>query len=284
MLLSEGQLRSLVETLASDEAEDFLGLIRARLVGQGPTPEQARTFPRAIATGLVEPDSGALTELGEMAGQSFREYLQWVERRREMPSVEAIPELRPEGFSQLDVIDVGSGFGCNLLSIAPHAASTVGVEIEPLFAQLSLPLARLAGEDPPSVHVSPAEHLPLEDHSADAVLCIGALQYMDIEDALAEMARVLRPGGRLIIVFGHLTGYLVDVLSSIHLRSAVDVLREARAAATTLTYPLLGRSFGAAHSAVYPTHRRMRRWVSDAGLQLETLRVVGNETVYVARR
>jgi ubiquinone/menaquinone biosynthesis C-methylase UbiE len=46
-----------------------------------------------------------------------------------------------------------------------------------------------------------AEHLPFGDATFDAVSCFAALYLVDDPDAvLAEMARVLRPGGRLAIL------------------------------------------------------------------------------------
>jgi SAM-dependent methyltransferase len=45
-----------------------------------------------------------------------------------------------------------------------------------------------------------AEHLPFPDQSFDHVTCIGTLLYVgDVEKSLAEMRRVLRPGGRILI-------------------------------------------------------------------------------------
>lgn len=45
-----------------------------------------------------------------------------------------------------------------------------------------------------------AEHLPFPDQCFDHVTCIGTLLYVgDVEKSLAEMRRVLRPGGRMLI-------------------------------------------------------------------------------------
>jgi SAM-dependent methyltransferase len=46
-----------------------------------------------------------------------------------------------------------------------------------------------------------AEDLPLSDHSADAVLCAQAWHWVDPERAVAEVARVLVPGGRLGLIW-----------------------------------------------------------------------------------
>src|SRR5205085_12696685 len=46
-----------------------------------------------------------------------------------------------------------------------------------------------------------AEALPLGDSSADAITVAAAFHWFRADDALAEFARVLRPGGRLAIVY-----------------------------------------------------------------------------------
>lgn len=44
-------------------------------------------------------------------------------------------------------------------------------------------------------------NLPFDDESADVVTCIQVLVYLaDVENALEEMLRVLKPGGRVIIM------------------------------------------------------------------------------------
>ena len=55
----------------------------------------------------------------------------------------------------------------------------------------------------PSAHVLPgtAERIPLEDGSVDAVLVAQAWHWFDLAAAVPEIARVLRPGGRLGIVW-----------------------------------------------------------------------------------
>ena len=44
-----------------------------------------------------------------------------------------------------------------------------------------------------------AEELPFADAVFDAVVAVGVLQYTELPRALAELARVLRPGGRAVV-------------------------------------------------------------------------------------
>jgi ubiquinone/menaquinone biosynthesis C-methylase UbiE len=77
----------------------------------------------------------------------------------------------------------------------PTGARVVAVEpLEEMRAQLEavVPAAEaLAGS---------AEDLPLEDESADAIVAASAMHWFDLDQALPELHRVLRPGGGLGVV------------------------------------------------------------------------------------
>jgi DNA gyrase subunit B len=47
--------------------------------------------------------------------------------------------------------------------------------------------------------VSPAETMPFADATYDAVVCRQGIQFMDLPAAVEEMARVTRPGGRIVL-------------------------------------------------------------------------------------
>jgi SAM-dependent methyltransferase len=91
------------------------------------------------------------------------------------------------------VIDLAAGTG--KLSGALHAAGAEVVAVEPLARMRALikrPMRAVEGT---------AEHIPLPDGSADAVTVAQAFHWFDGEHALAEIHRVLRPGGGLALVW-----------------------------------------------------------------------------------
>ena len=98
------------------------------------------------------------------------------------------------------VVDVASGTGATaLLAARDYDARVDGVDLSAANVALATGGTASAGfADRVAFHVGDAEAVPLPDACADAVLCECALcTFPDKATAVTEMARLLRPGGRL---------------------------------------------------------------------------------------
>ena len=95
-------------------------------------------------------------------------------------------------------VDVGSGTGEDVVALHELGARAVGVEPSPgLRAEA---VRRAAGADVEYVD-GHAEALPFEDESVDVLRSERVLQHVDDPAAVVkEMARVLRPGGRIVLI------------------------------------------------------------------------------------
>lgn len=112
--------------------------------------------------------------------------------RRLATLVELLPGQR--------VLDVASGVGATaVLLAAEHDVNVVGVDLGA--AQIAKATARAAAagvSDRAVFRIGDAEQLPVDDHSFDVVVSECAFcTFPDKPQAAAEVARVLRPGGRL---------------------------------------------------------------------------------------
>jgi ubiquinone/menaquinone biosynthesis C-methylase UbiE len=94
-----------------------------------------------------------------------------------------------------DVLDVGAGTGANL----PYFRSAGRVvAVEPDRSMRSRLVTRAGGAE---VVAAPAEDLPFPDAAFDAVVATLVLcSVADLDRALAEIRRVLRPDGRLVVL------------------------------------------------------------------------------------
>jgi len=121
------------------------------------------------------------------------------------------------------LLDVGCGAGGPALRIAAIAGcSVVGVDVHQQAVATAVSLAAQRGFAERAIfHVANAgEPLPFTDASFDAVTCIDAVNHLpDRPRVIADWARVLKPGGRLlftdpITVTGALTNDEIEIRSS----------------------------------------------------------------------
>jgi ubiquinone/menaquinone biosynthesis C-methylase UbiE len=102
------------------------------------------------------------------------------------------------------VLDVGSGPGL----LAAQLAAAVGPEgsvcgVDPSESMLAIAAARepAAGSAPIELRRAAAERLPYPERTFDVAVSTQVLEYSnDVPGAIAEMFRVLRPGGRVLIL------------------------------------------------------------------------------------
>jgi SAM-dependent methyltransferase len=93
-----------------------------------------------------------------------------------------------------DVVDLAAGPGTATRQLRARGANVVAVDPGlPMIARL-----RARTGDATAV-VGRAEQLPLRDQVADLVCCATAWHWMAVEAALAEVRRVVRPGGHLAL-------------------------------------------------------------------------------------
>ncbi len=102
------------------------------------------------------------------------------------------------------VCDLAAGTGKLTRELAELGASVVAIEpVEAMRAQLAAALGARHRAAAPAVEVldGAAEAIPLPDHSVDVVTVAQAFHWFDAPEALAEIARVLRPGGGLALLW-----------------------------------------------------------------------------------
>jgi len=125
---------------------------------------------------------------------SFAEVADEYERARPGYPEDAVRWLT--GAAPADVIDLGAGTGKLTRSLTALGHRVTAVELLPEM------LARLQAVVPDVTAVEgAAEAMPLPDASADVVVCAQAFHWFDKTRALPEIARVLRPGGHVALVW-----------------------------------------------------------------------------------
>jgi SAM-dependent methyltransferase len=116
------------------------------------------------------------------------------ERARPTYPEEAVRWLAGE--EPRDVVDLGAGTGKLTRALVALGHRVTAVEpLDEMRAELEAAVPQVRAV------AGTAEAIPLPDASADVVTCGQAFHWFDHERALPEIARVLRPGGRLALVW-----------------------------------------------------------------------------------
>lgn len=96
------------------------------------------------------------------------------------------------------VLDIATGTGLVAQRFYRNVKEVIGLDIsDEMSSQASKYLDRLI--------ISSVESIPLEDKSIDVCVCRQGLQFVNLNQALKEIRRVLKPGGR--VSFCHLAAY-----------------------------------------------------------------------------
>lgn len=192
---------------------------------------------------------GAATDHHRPHHPTFARLYSWMSRRMEQTAYARHRDRLLVGLSGR-VVEIGCGNGLNFSHYPSTVTSVLAIEPEPYLRRQASAAARDAAVDIDVVD-GIAEELPVEDASFDAgvvslVLCsVGAP-----DDALAELHRVVRPGGELRFFE--------------HVRAETSGLRRVQQLLDATVWPHVA---GGCH-----THRDTPSVIAAAGFEIEQLR------------
>ena len=110
---------------------------------------------------------------------------------------------------EAEVLDLGAGTGKLTRALVQRFARVVAVEPDDAMREVLEELVPAADS-----RAGSAEAIPLGDGEVDAVFCAEAFHWFASAETVAEIARVLRPRGALVLLFNIFTGEREPSLSA----------------------------------------------------------------------
>lgn len=156
------------------------------------------------------------------------------------------------------VLDLAAGTGTSSAAIADAGAQVVAAD----FSLGMMQEGRRRGAPVPFVGAD-AEHLPLADDSVDAaVISFGLRNVQHPRAALAEMTRVVRPGGRVVVCeFSRPTSTVLRGIYERYLLRALPAVAS-KVATSSEAYDYLAESI-----LDWPDQEELKGWFAAAGLE-----------------
>jgi ubiquinone/menaquinone biosynthesis C-methylase UbiE len=163
------------------------------------------------------------------------------------------------------VLDVGCGQGIDVANYALNGAEPTGVDLTPRHVELArqhLEAMGLEGE----IVEGDAESLPFEDASFDRVSSNGVLHHTpDMDAALREINRVLRPGGEATVIVYNRRSFHYWIQQVVHEGLMERKLLAERSMEGVLSSGVEVSSIGARPLVRVYSPRQLRRMLRDAG-------------------
>lgn len=98
-------------------------------------------------------------------------------------------------------LDYCCGLGFNSLKLAKAGAVVYGIDISPESVNSASQLLRDNGfEEKSHFQVMDAENTTFDDNFFDVIVCCGVLHHLDVNLAFPELARILKPDGKIIAI------------------------------------------------------------------------------------
>lgn len=154
-----------------------------------------------------------MRRLAEQRSKFFDQQAECYDRSRPTYPAAVIDELLGPEPAPLDVLDVGCGTGIASRQMAAQGANVLGVEVAPRMAEI----ARTHGI---AVEVAAFEDWDAAGRTFDRVVSAQAWHWLDLPVSTAKAASLLRPGGRLCLMWsaGCPPVDLADALADIYAR------------------------------------------------------------------
>jgi DNA gyrase subunit B len=178
----------------------------------------------------------------------------WVEDEK---LIERIFELSGAGKDSL-VLDLATGTGLIAREFFGKVKKVTGLDISP-------DMAKHAEGCMDEIVFAPVEQLPFPDNSFDAVVCRQGLQFAELDKAIPEIKRVLKPGGTAVLC--HLTAYNdIDRELTFAIQKLRNPARRNYLMPRDISSALCKQGFSEVEDIAYVTDESVNKWIDNGAI------------------
>jgi len=160
--------------------------------------------------------------------------------------------------SRENLLDIAIGTGKIAQAFTGRAKYVVGLDICPK-------MAAYAKGKADKIFLADAEKLPFKNDSFDACVCRQGMQFMELDAALSEIYRVLKPGGRVILC--HLAAYgKLDSKEAFLIQKLRNPARKNFFLPGDFARLMRNKSFADIEASGYITRESVNRWIANSAI------------------
>lgn len=166
------------------------------------------------------------------------------------------------------VLDIATGTGLIAREFFGKVKKITGLDISP-------EMAKFSKDYMDEIVFAPIENMPFPDDSFDVCLCRQGLQFVELDKAIAEIFRVLKPGG--ITVLCHLTAYSdLDKETAFKIQQLRNPARKNFFMPEDVEMWLKRNGFKDVQTIEYPTEESVNQWIDNGAINAESMENIRN--------
>jgi ubiquinone/menaquinone biosynthesis C-methylase UbiE len=136
-----------------------------------------------------------------------------------------LSELDKIDFKNKDILEIGIGQGADSMQIVKRGANYYGIDLTETSVQRIKDRFRLSNLPFKEIQVANAENIPYPDNYFDIVYSHGVIHHSpNIEKIVSEIHRVIKPGGKAVIMLYHKNSFNYHVSISVFRRVGLLLL------------------------------------------------------------
>jgi ubiquinone/menaquinone biosynthesis C-methylase UbiE len=162
-----------------------------------------------------------------------------------------------------NVLDIATGTGLIAREFFGKVKKVTGLDISP-------DMAKHAEGCMDEIVFAAVEQLPFPDNSFDAIVCRQGLQFAELDKAIPEIYRVLKPGGRVVLC--HLTAYNeTDRELTFAIQKLRNPARRNYLMPADISDCLRSQGFSGVTDIEYVTDESINKWIDNGAIPDENM-------------